>query len=210
MAKQARGQGKFKDRLTKAAKDAGLPLEKPASMTIKDQEEKIVEAHGQAALLPPTDNPIKPSAVRGRIMMANFVKPVYSMQKDERRVGLEFSFPLTADHDHILPCAVVEAWEFIQKRGGKKHQLDDDDIPEQTIDIRFVPDDDVELHLTAVPITKATLTIVEEKGKGASLTVIRFSFRVLCEVTKNVCTFADNNFGNVVWIEMGDAQGELE
>ena len=208
-----RGPGNFKGRVTKAAKDAGLPVN-TQGVSMKDQEDTLNKA-GIQETHPglQAENPVEPKPVRGRQMMANYVLPhYYPVDKDERMVGLEFSFLVTKDHkdEDIIPHIVEQAWRFLVNTGGKSFTFNAGDIEAQTVDIRLVPDDDVELHLSGCEIRKAKLTVIEETGTGAAQDQIRFSFQVVADTMRNVCTFADHQYGKIVWIEMADSEGKLK
>lgn len=197
----------FREQVAKEAKKQGLKMEKPESVTMADQEDALAEASGQQELLGKKELPIKPKAVRDEQMMANYVKPHYFLAKEQRLIGLEISFPLTDDHKSVLPKAVCDEWQHLKRSSSTRVCLD---VPPQTVDIRFAPDHDVELHIIGAQIHRATLSVIQEKGTGAAKKVVRFSFRIVSEVMKNISTFADNEFGKVVWIEMGPTQAELE
>jgi hypothetical protein len=157
--------------------------------------------------------PEVPRPVRNGHLQAAYVLPHYRIHKDLGQVvEMEFSFPLTGEHKGNLPDGVEEAWKFIDKKNYPS--IDVSAIPPQTVTIRKAPDmkrDDYMLHLASVLLVKAKLKKVEEKGKGHVKTVMRFSFRMLCEVTEpDVCKFADRQFGKDVWLEMSETQGKLK
>ncbi len=193
---EKRGPGNFKSRAVAEAKKQGL-----------DPVEDFDTPVRQQPLIPGTDKPAIPSAVRGRMMMCTYVKPHYALTKDDRLVGLEISFPLTDEHRDLLPKSVCDEWNHLKRSSSKR--IVNIDVPAQTVEIRFAPDDDVELSLSGAMIARATLSVIQEKGTGAAKKVIRFSFQIISDVMKNVCTFADNQFGKVVWIQMANTQGEL-
>jgi len=206
-----RGPGKFAERATKAAKDAGLKVEKPKSMTMADQEAAIEEAHGKQALLPDVgENPIPPATVRGELMLANYVRPVFGQDEESRFVDLEFSFALTPDHKPLMPGSVNDSWRFLERHTADGTKVMNIDIEPQTVDIHLAADDkEVALHLSGVPVTRASLAIVEETGKGATTKKTRFSFRLRSELTKAVIAFATSQYGNQVWLAMSETQGRL-
>jgi hypothetical protein len=148
------------------------------------------------------------TTVDGTKMLAEFVKPHFYMDEDTRFCALEFSFPLGKDHKGMLPKSVEDAWKFIEK-GGRKGVVGIE-MPDQDVNIFLANDmDDVELNMGTVEIKKANISLIKEIGKGASSRVVRFSFRVIAEADKDVYTFAATNFGNAVWIQMLQKQGEL-
>jgi len=181
----------------KAAKEAGETVE----------PNEALKADNPAAA------PETPKPVRNGHLQAAYVLPHYRIHKDMGQVvEMEFSFPLTADHKGELPDGVEDAWKFIDKKNYPS--IDVDGIPPQTLTVRKAPDmgkDDYMLHLKDAYVIKAKLKKVTEKGKGHTKQVLRFSFRILCEVTEpDVCKFADRQFGKDVWLEMADTQGKLK
>jgi hypothetical protein len=187
---------KFKEQVVDAAKEAGIPVDSvPEDLKAKKPE------------------PETPKPVRNGHLQAAYVLPHYRIHKNLGQVvEMEFSFPLTPYHKGQLPDGVEDAWRFIDKKNYPS--IDVDGIPPQTVTIRKAPDmgkGDYMLHLADVLLVKARLRKVEEKGKGHVKTVLRFSFRMLCEVTEpDACKFADRQFGNDVWLEMADTQGNLK
>lgn len=184
-----------KNKFVEAAQEAGIPVEPNEALKADKPEPEV------------------PRPVQHGHLLAAYVLPHYRIHKDMGQVvEMEFSFPLTPDHRGNLPDGVEEAWRFIDKKNYPS--IDVSAIPPQTVTIRKAPDmkkDEYMLHLADVLLVKARLRKVEEKGKGHVKTVLRFSFRMLCEVTEpDVCRFADRQFGKDVWIEMAEIQGTLK
>lgn len=151
----------------------------------------------------------RPQVVRGDLMLAEFVKPHYTKDKEGQRfVELEFSFGLTREHAGKIPPQVEDAWKFI-KRGINK-TMGSIEIDPHVVAVHLAPDEKPEVSLLFASITHGALATIEEKGSGEAKDVIRFSFRVRTEVEGNVCEFADNQFGTAVWIRMQEAQGRLK
>lgn len=195
--------GNFRDQVVEEALEQGLELH-DVKGELDEQEEK--ELRGQQPLL--NTSPVKTLAVQGSKMLAEYVRPHFSRNDDTRYCAMEFSFPLSKDHKGKLPKAVEDAWKFIDKRGFKG--VVGIEIDDQMIDVYLASDiKDAEIHLGSVAIEKATVSVVKEIGKGASERVVRFSFQAVMEATKSICTFAVSQFGNSLWIEMSQSQGEL-
>ena len=58
--------------------------------------------------IPGTPQAEAPQAVRGKMMLAKYVRPHYEKdEKDQYSLSLEFSFPLTKDHEGLLPPEVL-------------------------------------------------------------------------------------------------------
>lgn len=194
---------KFQKRLTDEAKKQGVATE---GMSLAEQETALQ----QASLIAAGDSPLKPMAVRQGKMLATYVAPRYGQKENgDRFVDLEFSFPLTDEHEGHVPRSVWH-WRGQILDGAGSPKIVGIEVRDQTIDVYLAPDDkDVELHLSACPVRNASLAIIEQTGKGAATKEVRFSFRVRAELSKNVCLFADWSFGNAVWITMDDAQAQL-
>jgi hypothetical protein len=193
-----RGPGKFKERVKAEAKKQGVPI-----------DEQVKNFEDTQAKLPGTEDVVvRPKAVQDGCLMADYVRPHYGMEEGNRFIELEFSFPLEQAHRGYLPKSVEECWTFINKKRADK--VDKIEVGDQTIDIHLVPDDKAILHLSAVPVTRASLSLVEATGSGAAEKVIRYLFRVRVENTNDNQYFADNYYGANVWLECGDAQGELQ
>lgn len=193
--------------------------ESSASMTIEQKEENLKEAHGEEAIGPVSkkaplfdndDMPEDVPTIQRDKMLMNYIKPHFMIDKDERTFEMEFSFPLTDDHKGRLPESVEDEWKHISKSTAGK--ISNFDVPPQTIGIYFAPDMKEEVHLTAAPVTKASISIIEETGAGTSKKVTRFSFRVLVDVSEKmqvVEQFAVRNYGKELWVKMKSTQGRL-
>ena len=144
-------------------------------------------------------------------MLANYVRPHFNQDEEDRYVELEFSFALTGDHRGKLARAVEDSWNFLERYASEDHtQVRNFPIEPQTVDIHLAADDEeVALHLSGVPVTRASLAIVEETGKGAKTKMTRFSFRLRSEHTKRVIDFATSQYGNQVWLAMSETQKRL-
>lgn len=190
----AAGEGLDKD------KDFDKPLTKPGTPAAE-------EAKQQGELIQVDDNEKNPAVV-GEKIKATYVKPHFDLMKGgDRIVALEVSFPLTEDHDGLLPKKVKQGWDFIKKGYPR---LDVDDIAGQKVAFYMTHDDDEEiLVLPAAKVSHASLRVVEETGTGAAKEVIRFSFRLGVKLTKEVAHFAEWNYGNIVYMEMADSQEKL-
>jgi hypothetical protein len=65
------------------------------------------------------------------------------------------------------------------------------------------------LHLSGVPVTKAIVARVEEKGGGTAKRYVRYLFRVRAEHSETNCRFVDNHYDKKVWLIVGDSQAEM-
>jgi hypothetical protein len=168
-------------------------------------------AKAEQEKLPGTDVP-RPQTVRDGKIMAEYVRPHYGKDKHDRYVvGMEFSFPLTKEHEDLIPLDVERLWAVMKK--GTPRRAVDLEVDPQAVEIYFAADMKPEISLLFAVITHATLTIVEETGSGKAKDVIRYSFRVEHEssgpVNETLREFADNNFDKKVWLRLSAVQGSL-
>jgi hypothetical protein len=152
--------------------------------------------------------PATPKPVRGKQMMATFVKPHFERPaKGDPMIGLDFSFPLTSDHEGLLPSEIEDAWQIVIRKNCDKFKVSG--VDDQTVRVSIVPDDKSDLEIVAAEIANIWLAQVSEKGAGKTKKVVRLSFRVLTERTKALRDFVWNNDGEVCWIELVQTQGKL-
>jgi hypothetical protein len=149
-----------------------------------------------------------PKPVRGRQMMAAFVKPHFERTKDgDALIGLDFSFPLMSDHEGLLPKEVEDGWQTVIRKSCDKYRVNG--VDPQTVRISLVPDDKHDLELVSADLKNIWLAHVQEKGAGKTKKVVRLSFRVVTERNKALRDFVWTNDGEFVWIELAETQGKL-
>lgn len=176
--------------------------------------------NGQAEL-PGVDAqlPSAPKTVSGDYMMAEYVSPHYSIDKErERYVSMEFSLGVTKEHEKLLPSTVRKALKFISTGGLDKPKITNINIKPQAVAIYLASIGDkapsfngkATLSMLCAEITHGALAVVEQTGNGKATEQIRFSFRIREKVDENLCDFADNSFGETTWISLKPVQGELE
>jgi hypothetical protein len=191
----------FSERTVEEAEKQGL--------TMEDQEAAAKE-NGLAAEVPEI-----PQAVRDGLMQVFFVRPHFTGDYDDKTLECEFTFPLTDAHKGLLPKRVEEAWKIVARKGFNDMGISD--IPPQTITLYLAPDlkgktktkDEYEIHLAGVNIGKARIKKIEETGKGGVKVVTRFHFRIFLDIVADNVKFATKFYGRELWMEMGDAQGQL-
>lgn len=181
--------GDFRNRVVDEAKKEGLELERSV------EQQKLLDDEAPAP------------SVQGGKMLAKYVKPVFSMENEDRVVELEFSISLSDAHKDLLDEGVLTAWKFIERNHPKR--IIGIEIPHQTVDLFLAPDDSAELHLTAAEVRQVKLSSVEKTGDGKIEKIMRLQFRLLAELSKNVTLFATTQYGNALWIKMEPAQGVL-
>ena len=197
----------FRERtLAEAEKQGVATSESPnKSMTADEQMEALREVQGT---LPGVEPDLPQMVVVDGKMVCTMNRPTYGKDDGGKFVELEFSFPLEQAHRPHLPKQVIKSWGFIDTKNADfvgKMRLSD-----QTINVYFVSDQvRPSLHLSCVPISSAALGIVQKRGEGTTEKAMRFIFRAKCQVIDEICKFADSNYGQKVWIEMDDTQGQL-
>lgn len=149
--------------------------------------------------------------VRNGRMAVTYVKPHFDREKDDRRfVSLELSFPLSSEHEKLLPLRIREAWEFLESSGNKSITVLG--VGLQKIEIGLSPEaDGTNLDLKVAQIEKISLASIETTGTGEASEIMRLSFRVLAELDGNTDLerFACRHFNKQVWIKMEGIQGDL-
>jgi hypothetical protein len=175
----------------------------------REEPEEQKELPGTAAA---ADNG-QPKSVRDGKMLAKYVRPHYDKDsKDAYVVGLEFSFPLTKDHEKLIPPDVAHSWKSI-KSGRNGRKIVDIDVDPHVVHIYLAPDDKPYLSLLFALITNANLALIEETGSGKATDVIRYSFRIQHpsegSENENLREFADTHFEKQVWLKMEVVQGSL-
>lgn len=207
MAKKAqtKKKGQQKDKPTSARTHSLAPPEpddKP-SMTMAEQEEQLELAGVETVEVE------LPKQVQNGMILATMLKPDFEEGKDDKRfIGVALSFELTKEHEGMLPDRVVEAWEFVQ--GGGSKRVDVIDINPQALEIGFAPDTKIEIEIPWNSIRKASVSVIEETGKGESKDVIRFKFTAFSEIESSVVRFCSKYFGKAVWIKLEKSQAEIE
>jgi hypothetical protein len=186
-------------------------------MKTKDAFAEARKATGQDQEPPPAKFPEQatlpglpaetPKPVRGNQMMAHFIGPKFDRVKGEPMIGLDFSFPLTSDHEELLPKDIREGWLTVTWNLCDRYRIKS--IPAHTVYITIVPDDKHDLELVGAEIRNIWLAHVQEKGAGQAKKVVRLSFRVVVERTKAIRDFVWANDGEFCWLELVETQGKL-
>jgi hypothetical protein len=174
-----------------------------SSMTIAEQEE-------QAELAGITETTVAelPKQVQNGMILATMLKPDFEEGKDDKRfIGVALSFQLTDEHQGILPRRALEAWEFV--KGGGSKRVDVIDIMPQSLAVGFAPDSEPEIEIPWTDVRKASVSVIEETGKGETHKTIRFKFVAFSEIEASVMRFCSKYFGKAVWIKLAKSQAEL-
>lgn len=147
--------------------------------------------------------------VQDERMAASYVKPHFDRnKKGDRFVSLEVSMHLTKDHDGMMPKQIEQGWDFLGKEGYKR--LDVIGVKQHAVKFFLTSKDtDPALEIPAAKVTHVSLQVIEEKGTGKANKIIRLSFRLKVQLSRDVAHFSEWNFGDNYWLEMVEAQGNL-
>ena len=184
---------------------AGRPLdqdkdfEQPAKTAAKDEQPELLE----------TPKEKKPTVVKGRFL-ATYLKPIFTKapKTGDKLLALQMSVALTEEHEAVMPKAVIAAWKFIKKHGRKQVSLSD--LPGQNVRFYMAHDDKEEIiGLPVAKMVNTSLAVIQKKGEGEALKVIRLQFRLQIEFSREDAKFAESNYGNAFWLDMKTSQEEL-
>jgi hypothetical protein len=177
-------------------KDFDEPVRKP---TAEEPQGEII-----------VDETPKPVVVKGRIQ-ANFLKPIFTKapKSGDRLIALQMVVVLTKEHEDgdVIPRAVKNAWHWVAKDSRTYAAFD---VPGQLVKFYLTHDDkDEALVLPAAKVESCSISVVEKKGEGQALKVIRWSFRYQVSWSKEVERFAASNYGNIYWIITKNTEEKL-
>lgn len=150
----------------------------------------------------------KPVVVKGRFI-ATILPPIYSSQpkSGDKLISFRISFALTEEHEGVFPKIVEEGWKWVKKPHRPKTTID---MPGQTVRFYLTHDDkEEELGLPVAKVTNANLAVIQKKGDGTALKVIRFQFRLQVPWSAQVSKFADSHYNTTMWLEMKTTQEAL-
>jgi hypothetical protein len=170
-----------------------------------DREEPV-----QAPLIPEAEMPaVEPTQIVNKRMVAQYVGLSLSRDKDgEKLCSLDFSMTLTKEHDDYVPKKVAAAHKWLVKEDNKIIGVNH--IPAQTMDIYDDPKAKKPvIHIVGATVERASLSMIEETGKGKSKKVIRFSFRLKVERDEETIDFAAWQDENQFWLDMNETQSSL-
>jgi hypothetical protein len=182
------------------------PKEEPAGKDAAGDKET------QAELLEVQQAPV-PVVVENRFAV-QYKKPIFSIasKSGTKLLSLQMVVMLTDEHKKrgILPGIVRAGWDFVTK--PKRKQVTLIDVPGVAAKIFLAsdsPESDPALFLPAAKIIGASLAVIQKKGEGESLKVIRFMFRLQVEAARDVAKWAEANYGSTLWMNLSPAQGEM-
>lgn len=150
----------------------------------------------------------QPVVVKGRFAVT-ILPPIYASQpkSGDKVISFRVSLALTDEHNGIFPKIVEESWKWVKKPHRPKTTID---MPGQTVRFYLTHDDKEEsLGLPVAKVTNANLAVIQKKGEGTALKVIRFQFRLQVPWSAEVCKFADSHYNLILWLEMKTTQEKL-
>lgn len=190
----------------KAPKKTGKGMKPPEDPENKETGEESPE------LLEVAPPPPAPVVVEDRFSVS-YRKPIFSLapKTGTKLLALQMAVMLGDEHKKrgLLPGIVRTGWDFVAQPRRKAVTLID--VPGQSVSLYLAAESKGEplLFLPAAKIINATLAVIQKKGEGESLKVIRFLFRVQVEFNREVAKFAESNYGNTFWMTLKRAQGEM-
>lgn len=151
----------------------------------------------------------KPNVVQNGRIHATYLGLGLERDKGRKLVHLDFSFRLVdGQMNDLIPEKVAHAWNYLAKSGDKLIEVRN--LPAVTIDVYNSPKDDRAIfHNVGAPFSKAVVAIREEVGKGKTIEVVRFSFRLRLERTPEVIQFAAWRDEEDFWLEIPRTQRHL-
>lgn len=173
-----------------------------------DEPTKKKAEDDQPELLETPAKPPAPVVVKERFE-ATVLPPIYSSQpkSGDKLISFRLSLALTDEHEKIFPRIVEENWKWVKKPNRPKVTLN---VPAQTVRFYIAHDaKEEEIGLPIAKVTNANLAVIQKKGDGTALKVIRFQFRLQVPWSAQVAKFADSHFNLKLWLEMKTTQEKL-
>lgn len=174
------------------------------------EEPKAGDQIESPALLANADEAKKPVAVQNDRIHATYLGLGLERDKENRKLlHLDFSFNLeNGQMTGLIPDRVAEAWNFLAKTDNKLIEVRN--LEPITLAVFKNPTEkETLLHLPGATFSKAVIAIREEVGKGKTIEVVRFSFRLLVERTAELIKFAAWRDTEDFWIELPATQRRM-
>jgi hypothetical protein len=173
-----------------------------------EQPTKKAEEEDQPELLETPKEPPKPTVVKGRFE-ATILPPIYSSapKSGDKLISIRVSLALTDEHEKMFPKIVEESWKWVKKPNRPKTSIN---MPAQTARFYLAHDvEEEELGLPIAKVTNANLAVIQKKGDGTALKIIRFQFRLQVPWSAQVSKFVDSHYNLKLWLEMKTTQEKL-
>lgn len=181
--------------------DESKDFDQPTKKTPEKDED-------QPELLETPAAPPKPTVVKGRFE-ATILPPIYSSapKSGDKLISIRVSLALTDDHKKIFPKIVEDSWGWVRKPNRPKATIN---MPAQTARFYLAHDvDEEEIGLPIAKVTNANLAVIQKKGDGTALKIIRFQFRLQVPWSAQVSKFVDSHYNVKLWLEMKTTQEKL-
>jgi activator of HSP90 ATPase len=105
---------------------------------------------------------------------------------------------LTLSRSDVIPRAVKNAWHWVAKDSRTYAAFE---VPGQIVKFYLASDDNEEqLVLPAAKVTSCSISVIQKKGEGEAMKVIRWSYRYQVAWSKEVARFAESMYGNLFWV----------
>ena len=162
----------------------------------------------QGALIEQEEAP-PASEVQNDMVLMKFVRCKLSKdnKSGKRFVNMEFSTGLSDESAPFFGREIEERYAMLRDDAGVT-ELRISDMEIHTIDVAIAADMKPAIHAAIVP-ERVTLAVVQDKGSGEEIDVIRLSFVASIPQTDDTLHFGGNNHGNLMWISMGERQKKL-
>jgi hypothetical protein len=164
----------------------------------------------QPPLIPDSEIPVRePTPIlNGRIAATYLDISLSRDKKGAKFCSLEFSMTLTEKHDRYLPKKVAKARAWLDETDNKLVQVNH--IKPQTVDIyEDAKDKKAVLHITGGTVERASVSMIEETGKGKTKKVIRLVFWLCIERDEKAIDFATSRDTEEFWLEMDQTQMKI-
>lgn len=149
-----------------------------------------------------------PAEVQNGFVLMKFVRCKLTKEKTGARfVNMEFSTGLTDESAPLFGRAIEERYQMLRDDAGVT-ELRISDMQVHTLDVAIAADMKPAVHCGIQP-QKVSLAVVQEKGSGEELDVIRFSFTAPVPQSEEILGWGAYNHGNLVWLKMCQRQGRL-
>jgi hypothetical protein len=146
--------------------------------------------------------------VRGNKVLVNFVRCRPDADEEgERFIHMEMAATLAKETVEVLPDFLGDAFHSLIKGHLTKVELDSETVLYARLFI--ASDHDACAIAASVVLERVRLQTVEEKGSTKSRQVIRLAFSLPIPQTDQVAVWACNNHGNLMWLELEEANRKL-
>jgi len=140
---------------------------------------------------------------------AFIMPPVFANapKTSDKIISFRVSLALTDAHAGLFSKIVEENWKWVKRPHRPKVSFE---VPGQTVAFFLAHDvKEEEMRLPAAKVTHANIAVIQKKGEGTALKVIRYQFRLQVPWSREMAKFADANYNVHMWLEMKNTQEKL-